>query len=362
MIELLKKEEINTTRQINLDLLKAVAIIAMILCHAVMQFGAHIEGYTDDFAYVFGVDILGTYVAVAHAFMFCMGVGMAYSGKNTPKDLLTRGIRLYFLGYVLNFLRYSVYILGEGLLVGEFRSEFWYSLYTQDILHFAGIAMMVTALFKKMKLDSLRILLISAAMSALGSVIAFTSTGYIIPDILLGTFFTTTPTESCFTLLNWYILTAMGMVFGDVIRRIRNLDRFYTYTLLISGAVMIVYIALTGRFGLYFLTKERFYFSLSTIEALGFLSIDLFLAAVFYFLAKKVRAARLTVLVNMSKNVNSIYMIHWCIIGFMDCILCYLLGVVFPYWLSYLLGAVITAVSYGLSMAWKNRKSRSLSQ
>ena len=240
----------------------------------------------------------------------------------------------------------------------RFRSEFWYSLYTQDILHFAGVAMMVTALFKKLRLNNLWILLVSVLMSVIGSVVAFTSTGNVVLDVLLGTFFTTTATESCFTLLNWYILVALGMVFGDIIRRVRNLDKFYKFTMLASGIVMALYIILTGIFGFYFLTKERFYFSVSTVEMFGFLSIDLFLAAVFYFVAKKVKSEKLTAFVRMSKNVNSIYIIHWCIIGFMDCILCYLLGLVFPYWLSYLIGVSITVLSYYLSIVWQDRKHK----
>ena len=146
------------------------------------------------------------------------------------------------------------------------------------------------------------------------------------------------------------------MVFGDIIRRVRNLDKFYKYTMSASSIVMAVYIILTSIFGFYFLTKERFYFSVSTIEMLGFLSIDLFLAAVFYFIGKKVKPEKLTVFVKMSKNVNSIYIIHWCIIGFMDCILCYLLGLIFPYWLSYLLSVGIIIVSYVLSVIWQKRK------
>ena len=54
MFKVLEKNEINVTRQHNLDLLKVIATVAMVLCHAVMQFGAHIDGYWDDFFQMFG--------------------------------------------------------------------------------------------------------------------------------------------------------------------------------------------------------------------------------------------------------------------------------------------------------------------
>lgn len=358
MFKVLEKNEINVTRQHNLDLLKVIATVAMVLFHAVMQFGAHIDGYWDDGAFIFGVTILGTYVAVAHAFMFCMGVGITYSRKNTPKDLFKRGVWLYIAAYILNFFRYSVWIVAEGLLVGAFRNELWYSLYIQDILHFAGLAMMTTALFKKLKLNSIQILVISMIMSIFGSVIALTSTGNKVWDVILGSFYSTTRTDSHFALINWYIFVALGIFFGDVLRRTENLNRFYSVTMIISGAVMAVYLVLTKHFGFYFLTKDNFYYAVSIPEAAGLMSIDLFLASTCYFMIKNVDKSKLTVFINTSKNVNSIYAIHWCIIGFIDAVICYMLGVVFPYWMSYFLGCAIVIVSYMLSMCWEKLRYR----
>ena len=39
----------------NLDLLKALSIICMILCHAVLQLGLHRTGYSQDIPYIFGI-------------------------------------------------------------------------------------------------------------------------------------------------------------------------------------------------------------------------------------------------------------------------------------------------------------------
>ena len=37
------------TRLYNLDILKAIAIIAMVICHPVERLGSYIPGYEDDF-------------------------------------------------------------------------------------------------------------------------------------------------------------------------------------------------------------------------------------------------------------------------------------------------------------------------
>lgn len=358
--EVFQKKEVNITRQLNLDLLKVVATIAMILCHVVMQFGKYINGYDDAAAYIFSVVILGSYVAVAHAFMFCMGIGIMYSRKNSSKELLKRGLSLYIVAYILNFFRYTVYLIVEGLVVGTFREGFWYSLYIQDIFHFAGLAMMTTALLRKLKFNSFQIYLVSLIMSVLGSVIAFSSTGVTAWDVIFGSFFITTVTEAHFALFNWYVFVAFGMVFGDIIRRVQNLDKFYKYTTIVSGVIMVVYIILTKKSGYFFLTKNNHYYAVSIPEAIGFISIDLFIASICYFIQKYVNETKMTIFSNISKNVNSIYVIHWCIIGLMESVLCSSLGIVFPYWILFVFGAIITIVSYVLSMLWNNIKCRKI--
>ncbi|MCR5104997.1 MAG: hypothetical protein K6B68_11170, partial [Eubacterium sp.] len=55
-------------RYYNLDLLKSLSIICMILCHAVIQLGLHRTGYSQKIPYLVGDYIFGCYIGVAHAF------------------------------------------------------------------------------------------------------------------------------------------------------------------------------------------------------------------------------------------------------------------------------------------------------
>ena len=84
-------------RQSNLDLLKALAIVSMVLCHPVSMFSKYHAGYEGEFWFHFGEDILGSYIVVAHGFMFAMGVGMIYSRNNSPSDLIHRGLGIFLL-------------------------------------------------------------------------------------------------------------------------------------------------------------------------------------------------------------------------------------------------------------------------
>ena len=354
----LEKEEVNTSRQYNLDLLKALAIVCMFICHCVIMLGAHHDGYENDFLYFFGDVVLGDYIAVAHAFMFAMGVGFVYTKKNAPRDFIRRGLYFFILGYVLNFFRYGVYALIDGLISGVFDERTLEALFCPDIFQFAGLAMIITGLFKKMRLNELHVFIISVIMSAAGSFLVLIDTGNYFGNVLLGHIFSTTDDTSCFALLNWYIFVGSGMLFGAILRRVRNLDAFYKKLLLISGIGSVIYLVPTFVFGMLFLTKQRFYYSVSTLEAAGLLCTDLFLLSIFHFLIRKFGESKFRIPVEMSRNLTLMYIIQWCAIGFTDSVFGYLLEFSFPYYFIYPFGIALIAAAFFLARLWKRRKNK----
>jgi hypothetical protein len=62
------------------------------------------------------------------------------------------------------------------------------------------------------------------------------------------------------------------------------------------------------------------------------------------------------VFITMSRNVKQIYCIHWCILGFVDSVFCYLLGVVFPWAVIYLFGIALTVLAAWIAQRWTERK------
>ena len=352
----LKNTEIQPARLYELDLLKALAIVCMILCHCAIRLGQHLPGYEQDIRYLIGDIVFGDYLAVAHAFMFAMGVGVVYSRRNSPAELLRRGVWLYILGFILNFFRYGIYALADGLIEGAFVADTVYALVVQDILHFAGLALIATGLFKRLRLKEVHIFLIGVLLSALGGPLAFVFQGSPAADYFLGHFIVTTEDSSCFVFFNWYVFVAAGLLFGALLRKTEDPDRFYGRLLCADCPVMVIYLALTVVFGPLFLTKNGLYYAASLPEAAGLLSIDLTLLGAFHYLLKKVDVSRLSVFVTMSRNVNQIYCIHWCILGFVDSIFCYLLGIVFPWPVIYLFGVALIILSAWLAQRWAYRK------
>ncbi len=353
MCEMLNKEDVNTKRQYNLDILKTIAVISMIMAHAIVLLGRHRPGFENEFLYKLGEYFFADYLAVAHAFMFALGVGLIFTRNNDPKNLIRRGFKIYLMGYALNFFRYGIYNLLGALVVGKLTQSFWNSLFEQDILQFAGLAMIVTGIFKMLKLDIKVILIFSIVLSAIGSCISYFDTGNYALNLIVGHFVATTDISN-FVFFNWYIYVALGMLFGRIIRRVSNLDAFYKKLLYISGAISVIYILLTVKYGVFFLSKSNRYYSHSTLEAFALLSLDMFILSAVYFITDKIGDRLLEFCTITSRKVNEMYIIHWIILGFIDCVFCFGMGVVMPYSLIYVIGILLVVASY--IIAGKKRK------
>ncbi|MDO4859563.1 MAG: heparan-alpha-glucosaminide N-acetyltransferase domain-containing protein [Bacillota bacterium] len=343
-------------RQYNLDLLKATAIVCMLICHPIIRFGEYRSGYENDFLYFMADDIIGDYIVAAHGFMFAMGVGMVFSRKNTAKDMIRRGFKLFLLGYVLNFFRYGIYALGYAIMTGGFSLMAQDALFCPDILHFAGLAFIATGVFMKLKLKTVPILVISVILSTIGASAAFYDTGNTVLNYVCGAFIFASEDFSLFCFFNWYIFVAAGLLFGTILQKTQDRDLLYKRLLIASGTVCIIYVACSCRFGAFFLSKGGEYYVASPPEAVGLLSIDFLVLSLFYFLLQKTGASKFRIPIEMSKNITSIYVIHWLILGFTESVCCYMLGIVFDYPFILAYGAALMVVSFLLARLYDRFK------
>ena len=358
MVSFLKKEEINTTRLYNLDLFKALTIVCMIFSHSMMILARHRVGYENDIIYFFSNVILANYIFSGHVYVFSMGVGIVFTKKNAPADYIKRGVTLFLLGYVLMFFSFHIYMLIEAVIIGEYKRQMFLKFLTPDFFEFAGLAMILTGIFKKLKLKVIHIFIISVIMSVVGSFFVSIDTKNDVLNLLLGHFITTTQDTSCFPLLNWYIFIAFGMCFAMIFRRIENNDLFYKRLLVISGIASLIYIAFTFKFGVLFLTKFRLYYSVGTIDAVGLTCIDLFALSIFYFMIKRIGVSKLRIATEMSRNLTVIYFFHWCVIGFTDEIFGYIIGYKFPNTVIFFFSLLLIFVSFYFARFWNKFKSR----
>ena len=87
----------NKKRQLEIDIAKGLAIFFMFLVHCYENYGADSIQHQGFFSHL--VFFLGGPLA-APVFMFCMGVGMVYTRKQSSKEFLKRGLSLFLIGYL----------------------------------------------------------------------------------------------------------------------------------------------------------------------------------------------------------------------------------------------------------------------
>lgn len=349
-------DSVSKKRQYNLDLLKAVAIICMLFTHPVLIFAVYRNGWDSGFLTFLGDVVFGDYIAAAHAFMLAMGVGMVYSRKNDPTSMITRGVKIFAAGYILNFCRHGVYFLIMNMVHHEFRPETVAALFSPDIFQFAGLAYIVTGIFVKLRLKERHILMVGIFLSAIAPFIPDAYTGNIVLDFITGNFVYVSPQTSTFVFADWYIFVAVGIFLGSLLRSSDDPDGFYR-KMLWSGIIAGAYIVATFINGPFWLSPDQDYYRVGIVDAAGLLSMDFFVLAVFYFVLKKTGAERFSVFIEMSRNITVIYVIHWCILGLTDFVCGDIFGLVFSYPVIYAIGAVLLVVSFYLARLWRSYRN-----
>ncbi|MCG8514489.1 MAG: DUF1624 domain-containing protein, partial [Halanaerobiales bacterium] len=133
-------------RVVFLDIARGLAILFMIAQHSMLVHEVNEGEGSSILGNIFL--LLGTAPA-APVFLIIMGIFIANSKASTQRNII-RGIKIFLLGYVLNFARFTVPLLIAGALgspytEGETPLDYFLAV---DILQLAGLSMIFGALVK----------------------------------------------------------------------------------------------------------------------------------------------------------------------------------------------------------------------
>ncbi|WP_068505149.1 acyltransferase family protein [Paenibacillus kribbensis] len=333
-------EKLNTGRQLELDLAKGFAILFMVWTHVFDELSPDSKGIL----VMLVRNILGGPFA-APVFMICLGIGVSYSRKNTPKDLLRRGFNLLGIGLLLNIFRYVLPDLTKYALTNE--STYLYhtfSLFSVDILQFAGLAFLFLALLKKLELRNSVLLLIGVIASLLGMILRGASTGDYVLDQFTG-FIWGTATRSYFPFLNWIIFPVFGLVFGCFLKHCKDKKNFYLRMTPLCFGLVTIYLLLTIHFGFMF-SSAGSYFFLGLLDAVFFIMLALGFFGLNYAITQMLPAVSFKPLMRWSKNINAIYCIHWSLIGIIGIFMQLLIkSSALAFWQATLIAALLLLIS-----------------
>jgi len=302
-------EEVNTKRQIEIDMLKAWTILFIIVEHVYTDLS---ECDTIILHIIEHVDL----ITAAQVFMLCMGLGMRYSRSQDLKGLVLRGVELLTVGQVLNIFRNAIpalvayWITDNPIMISNALL-----IIQADILSFAGLAFLLIALLKYLKVTDGWMVIIGFAMNLATYIIYLkvpSPDNYLVSQ-LLG-FFIVNDSECFFALGAYFGFVAFGYYLGGVYKKISDKDSLSTKILLIFGPLSIAYhiirafveIPLLPEYNgedqyILYVLPDSFFSCITTI----------FLLALLYKISKICGERFFNVVKHLSKHINEYYCISY---------------------------------------------------
>lgn len=361
------KEPCNTGRQFEFDVFKFILIYRLAIVHVFVDGTPPALLDVPGIPYYFD-SIVGGVIGPTR-FMIAMGVGLVYSRHSSPKQVFQRGIKIGIIGIILNVFRYLIpSLVGYGISgnVEKYITPLPYLFFGNDILQFASLAMIVMSLLLYLKLNPPKILAVGLGLSILGTVFAKTDFHNNVINVIMGHIIGVETVSgdpyiySDFPLLTWFIFYAFGYVLGHCHQRLKSKDLFYNTVCPICIVISVAFCAweFFGGFGMMMGEGANVFYHMNTIEAIiciiacvGFLIIPFHLSKI---IPEKLRKP----IERVSRNVNSIYCIHWVLVYWtVDMLIYNIKGD--PYLEpipAYFLGLLITIVSMLLAEAWSQIK------
>ena len=362
--ELFSDGPVNTERQIELDFGKALPVLCLPFVHCFIECTPS-EGLDHGIPFLFDY-VIGSPIS-APMFVFCMGVCIAYTKKNSASDLAKRAGKLFLIGMLLNICRFLFpYLIGYAITgeAGKYLEPLLYRVLGNDILQFASLSFLCIALFVKLKIPDVIMLLLSFGASLIGWGFNDVDLGNSAANVILGHFIGTEDAAglviSDFPLLNWLIVPVAGYVFGRLLLRVRDKDAFYLrifpIPLVLSVSFLIVEYFL--GIGMNRPGGENTYYHATTYDVIAFIALTVGLLGVYRFVGKIMPEKIRAFLTGVSRGITSIYCIHWVFVVLITNVLLYVVRGTqeLPVWQTLVLSFAILVISLILSQLWRKYK------
>ena len=251
--ELLADEPVNKGRQLDIDIAKAEMVLMLPFIHCIIECTSD-EGLCSGIPYLFDTIIGGPFSGPMY--LFAMGMCFIYSHRQTPELWLRRGVTLIGVFYLSNTCRFLIpYLIGYKISGDRehFLDPLFYRWLGNDVLLFAGLAIITIAIFRYLRLSNKAMFGIAALMTVSATLIGDLDTHSMFGNIFLGYFVGTDDATgyvvSDFPVLTWLIFPVAGYLFGKVHIRIRDKSAFYRIVSPIAILIPLVYFPIGIHYG-----------------------------------------------------------------------------------------------------------------
>lgn len=313
MSNLFSNEKVNTGRQIELDIAKALSIIFMIFVHPLMVVPAFNSSLSPTYVFIFG-NVLGRPLA-APIFMFCMGVGIVYSRRSQWDTMIKRGVKLYLLGILVNIFEFFLPCFVCGTLLGRwdvFPMAGGLLLFCVDILAFVGMAFVLMGILKKFEISNKWLIVIAVAMSIIGTLLRGTDLGNPVLNLIAGHFIGAAGGFTAFPLLPWFIFPIAGLVWGQYFIRAKDKRQFFKlWPVFLIAALAYFYVTSNVIGSGIFSTDIHLYYFMTTLDALFCVACAHGFIGLCYYLAQYLPDMIIKACSILSSHITYIYIAQW---------------------------------------------------
>lgn len=355
---------VNTGRQLDVDIAKAEMVIMLPFIHCIIECTSD-EGLCSGIPYLFDTIIGGPFSGPMY--LFAMGIGLVYSRKTTPGLQLKRGLILLGIFYLSNTCRFLIpYMIGYKISGDreQFIDPLFYRWLGNDVLLFAGLAIITIAFFRYLGLSEKAMLGIAAAMTVTSSLIGDVDTHSMFGNIFLGYFIGTDDATglviSDFPLMTWLIMPVAGMVFGKVLIRVKNKRAFYRIVSPLPLIIALAYFPIGIHFGWgMFGEGQNCYYHMKIWDVCICLCLDVGMLGVWYGLSRRLPIGAKAFFSEVSANITAIYCIHWVLVRTITNVIIYIINgtQLLPLWETMLISLAILIVSLVMAHYYKIHKA-----
>ncbi len=286
------------------DLLKGIAVILMIMVHITELFAT--QGFYDSI--IGGIFLFLGGIPAAPVFMAVMGYYLARTNKGLKFDLI-RGLKLMVWGFALNIglnlnLFYHIYI-------GAFILSPWEYLFGVDILFLAGLSVIIIALLKHFFKKNVWVYVIALILIISIPLFFLPPKTEGLPSYLTAYFYSDA-WWSYFPVIPWISYVLLGFIFN---LKEQILLKFYKANKWYIIPEIVILLAFTFGYGFEISAHlEQYYHHSALFFGFAVLIIALWSSLV-YQLAQRINNRLTNYIEWIGKNVTSIYVFQWLIIG-----------------------------------------------
>ncbi len=358
----------NSERQIELDAVKAIAIVFMVFGHTMEIIHPDWSGSGNTIGLIYSnMLILLANLFSAPAFMFCLGVGLVYSRHQEAHHYFHRGIVLLLIGYSLSVTVGSFPQLAHWLFGTEQPDchALLSNMFCVDILQFSGVSFLFLGLVKLLRLPFSILVAFTLGLLILGvRLTGRFGVGTPWPDSFVGLLFWTND-YTTFPFSLWFPYIILGMIFGHYLIRTDDKKKFYREITGV-GAVGLLFYAIYAidlhRIEPFFFDYSAFFRQTPLTIWITTSALLLWIPLVRLFCVRLSPQGYLAATIRRwSKNITVIFCVQWFLIIFV----CRFAVLINPqvktldwYYLAIIAAIIVVASDYISSFIVRRRKAQ----